>query len=355
MSNDFHFGYEFSPPAERRSIYDARSPLSSLRSTESEPTDSFTASDGAQVPFRVWRAATPRALALLLHGAFDYSGAFDEIGAAFAAQGITAMAIDQRGFGATATRGYWCGENRMIRDVIEAVTFLRARCGDALPVFLLGESMGAAVAVDAAANAPELALAGVVLAAPGAVTGTLLRLFGAFIAPLMRYFTPNSGIVAVRLKAGDLKASAADRLMNDPMVLHRIRPTVLMGMFDLVGAAVDAAPRVHVPVLTMAGTRDNLIGILHIARLHAQLAGEKEWERFENGPHLLLHWRHRDRVLDKVFSWIKAHEIAPGSIPDARSSLISRPDLGTGQSNQQGAVSEIGVDGTKPSRISRQI
>lgn len=304
MSNSFHLGYEFSPPQEKRSIYDARSPLAGLHTTASEPTDSFTASDGEQVPYRVWRATEPRALALLLHGAFDYSGAFDEIGVAFSAHGLTAMAIDQRGFGATRSRGRWCGENRMICDAIEAVSFLRARCGSSLPVFIVGESMGAAVAVHAAANAPYLNLAGIVLAAPGAVTGTVLRLFGALIAPLLKFFTPNSGLVAVRLKAGELSPSAANRLMNDPMVLHRLRPEMLLGLFNMAQDALDEAAAIHVPALTLAGSKDDLIGILHIERLHRRLAGEKRWVRFKGGPHLLLHWKHNERVLERVFSWI---------------------------------------------------
>ena len=315
MSDTFHLGYELYPPDEKRSIYDARSPMAGKGSAGPEATDSFTASDGAQVPYRVWRAAAPRALVLLLHGAFDYCAAFEEIGAEFAKRGITAMAIDQRGFGATVSRGHWSGENRMILDAIEAASYLRARCGGASPLFLMGESMGAAVAVNVAANAPRLNLAGVILAAPGAVTGTLLRLFGALIAPLMRFFTPDSGLVAVRLKAGEIKPSAADRLMNDPMVLHRIRPAMLLGLLDMVGAAVDAARHVHVPVLTMAGSKDDLIGILHIAWLHKSLAGEKEWIRFEDGPHLLLHWQQRERVLNKVFSWIATRLAALNQVP----------------------------------------
>ena len=306
MSDSFHFGYELYPPAERRSIYDARSPLAGLNSDVSEATDSFTASDGAQVPYRVWRAETPRALALLLHGAFDYCGAFDQIGLQFAKRGITALAIDQRGFGATYSRGTWSGPNRMIRDVIEAISFLRSRCGTELPVFLIGESMGAALAVDAAANAPDLGLAGLVLAAPGAVTGILLQLFGVLIAPLLRAFAPNSGIVAIRLKSGEINAASANRLMNDPMVLHRISPATLLGLFNLVRNALNAADRVRVPVLTMAGTKDDLIGSLHIAQLHKRLAGEKEFVSFEGGPHLLLHWTENERVLAKIFSWIDA-------------------------------------------------
>src|SRR5450755_2752092 len=105
MSDSFHFGYELHPPAEKRSIYERRAPLADRATSAYESTDSFSASDGAQVPYRVWRAAFPKALVLLLHGAFDYCGAFDEIGVQFAARGVTAMAIDQRGFGATVSRG----------------------------------------------------------------------------------------------------------------------------------------------------------------------------------------------------------------------------------------------------------
>ena len=73
-------------------------------------------------------------LVLLLHGAFDYSGAFDELGPKLAAQGFTALAFDQRGFGATRSRRRWCGTKRMVHDVVDAIRFLRDRNG-ALPLF----------------------------------------------------------------------------------------------------------------------------------------------------------------------------------------------------------------------------
>src|SRR5215831_20817437 len=97
----------------------ARDPSTPMRS------GGFRASDGQTVPYRLWPAKSPRALVLLLHGALDYSGAFDELGPQFAHDRLCALAIDQRGFGATATRGRWIGRDRMIRDVIEAVLFLR--------------------------------------------------------------------------------------------------------------------------------------------------------------------------------------------------------------------------------------
>src|SRR3954447_23263449 len=60
----------------------------------------FQASDGADVPYRLWTpAGDPRAMIVLLHGASDYAGAFDEIGPLLTGHGFIAFAYDQRGFG----------------------------------------------------------------------------------------------------------------------------------------------------------------------------------------------------------------------------------------------------------------
>jgi acylglycerol lipase len=248
---------------------------------------------------------------LLLHGASDYSGAFDEIGPRFAERGITALAIDQRGFGATASRGRWRGKNRMIRDAIEAVGYLRTRYGAALPVFILGESMGAALAVHAAARAPDIA--GIVLAAPGAISGTWRRLFGVTLTRVLGFFAPNARIVVERISAWDFTPGAAIRLLSDPMVLRRIRPGTLFGLFKLAWSAVDEAEHVRVSALTMIGSREDVVREACIARLHKNLAGPKDWAHFAGGPHLLLHWKHNDRVLDKVLGWMEARLAKPSA------------------------------------------
>jgi alpha-beta hydrolase superfamily lysophospholipase len=93
-------------------------------------------------------------------------------------------------------------------------------------------------------------------------------------------------------------------------------------LFNLVRRAVDEAPYVRIPVLTMAGTKDDLIGTLQIRRLHDRLGGEKEWVSFEGGPHLLLHWKHYDGVLQKVLTWIEVR--LPTTIGPRQAELVPR-------------------------------
>ena len=306
MSQAWRLGFEFSAADDAHSAGDARWSLTGFMPAAPLCTGAFAASDGEDVPYRLWRVKQPRALVLLLHGATDYSGAFEEIGPQFAAQGYTAMAIDQRGFGATSTRGKWRGKNRMIRDAIEAILFLRMRFGTALPSFIVGESMGAALAVHVASRAPDLDLAGLVLVAPGAISGTFRRLLGTLVTRILRFLIPNSGLTVERLSAWEFTPSAAIRLLSDPMVLRRVRPATLFGLFKLSRSAVDEAEHVRVPVLTMVGSREDVLRVACIERLHANLPGCKTWQRFQDGPHLLLHWKHNSRVMGKTLAWIEA-------------------------------------------------
>jgi acylglycerol lipase len=294
------------PKQTKHSISDIRWSLNSIDPSVALFCGNFRASDRAQLPYRLWLAEEPRAVAILLHGAFDYSGAFDEIGPQFAARGINAFAYDQRGFGATRERRHWCGRQRMTEDLIDAVSYMRTR-NLTLPIFVVGESMGGAIAVHAAANAPNLDVAGLVLAAPGAIAGIFRRIGASLLVRTLNYFAPKSEITIERLSAKELSAAAAIRLLCDPLVLRGLGPRMAFGLLDLAATAVDEGHKVSVPTLTMVGSKEDFLKIGAIAYLHKSFAGDKTWREFEEGPHLLLHWRNADLVLDEVFAWIDAH------------------------------------------------
>jgi len=265
----------------------------------------FAASDGADVPYRIWMAREPRAAILLLHGCCDYSGAYDEIAPKLAQHGFSCMAYDQRGFGATASRGDWTSQERIVSDAREAIDFFRARVGPETPLFVIGESMGGSVAVHTAATHPDLNLAGIVLVAPGALASALRNTLYRWFTNVLRLFASGSEIVVERTDARELTAAAAIRLLADPMVMQAIRAELLAGVVAMGYAAVDAAHNVTVPVLTMAAGKDDLLRAECVRQLHDNLAGEKRWAAIGQGPHLLLHWRHGGIVLRAARRWIE--------------------------------------------------
>ena len=103
--------------------------------------------DAVSLPLRVWMPAAtnptaPRAVIIALHGFNDYSNAFAGPAQIWADAGIVTYAYDQRGFGHAVQRGLWAGAERMTADAALAVKLVAAR-HPGIPVFLLGESMGA--------------------------------------------------------------------------------------------------------------------------------------------------------------------------------------------------------------------
>ncbi len=265
----------------------------------------FAASDGAEVPYRLWLPkAEPRGAILLLHGCCDYSGAFDDIAPKLVKRGFACLAYDQRGFGATASRGQWTSQDRIVADAAEAITFFRTRIPNGLPLFIIGESMGGSVAVHAAASHRDLGIAGLVLVAPGALASTLRHTLYNLTMRVLRFFAGQSELVVERTNGDELSAAAAIRLMGDPMVMQAIRADLLAGVIAMGYAAVGAAAKVSVPTLTLAATKDDVVRELCVRQLHENLAGEKSWSAIKDAPHLLLHWRRGNVVLRRVRRWI---------------------------------------------------
>src|SRR5262249_10088048 len=120
-------------------------------------------------PALYWKASgQPKAALLCLHELGLHSGVFDDLGKRMSAQGVAVYSIDLRGFGGWQERKE--PEARMdldktladVKGSVEIIHTLHA----GIPVFVLGEAMGGALALQAAAQFPNL-ISGVISAAPG--------------------------------------------------------------------------------------------------------------------------------------------------------------------------------------------
>lgn len=270
----------------------------------------FRANDNYSLPYRLWLPRAPRCVLLFMHGACDYSGAFDAIAPTFARQGFAVAAYDQRGFGQTRTRGKWAGSRRLARDMGAAVSYFKRRVPD-VPIIVVGESMGAALSVRASAEGQIDGIAGMVLVAPGALGCMVRRTAYTLAARVMQALGARADFFVERVNCDDLASDAAIRLLADPLVVRRITPTLLGGLVKLGTRAFDVAPDVNVPTLTLVGTREDVSPLSSIRGLHKRLKGDAAFREFDGGPHLLLHWRERDRVLETIGEWIESRLAPP--------------------------------------------
>jgi acylglycerol lipase len=272
--------------------------------------DRFIAVDGAALPVRVWLPeGEPLAVVLALHGLNDYSNAFALPAPGLTAQGIAVYAFDQRGFGATPRRGHWAGEATMAEDAILAARLLRERY-PVLPLYLLGESMGGAVAVLAATDPAGAPVDGVILAAPAVWGRQKMNVFqrvGLWLIGQMPSMQVSQRSMPYRVQASDnipmLRALGAD-----PLVIKKTRTDMLTGVVDLMSAALARAPRLTVPTLVLYGETDEIVPRDAVAEFVARLpAGARRNQHialYSKGYHLLLRDLQAATVLSDIGAWM---------------------------------------------------
>ena len=272
--------------------------------------DAFIAADGAVLPLRRWLPPDePRAAILALHGFNDYSNAFAGAGRAWAAAGIATYAFDQRGFGGAPERGLWAGARQLAGDAADAVHLLCQR-HPGIPVYLVGESMGGAVAILAASGrsgAPVPQVDGVILVAPavwGRATMSVFERVGLWLADWVEW-SPN--LLPVRISPSDnipmLRALGAD-----PLVIKRTRADTLNGLVDLMSAALNAAPWLDAPTLLLYGERDEIVPRAPMTRfvraLPARARARQRVALYPQGYHMLLRDLGAATPIADVAAWI---------------------------------------------------
>jgi alpha-beta hydrolase superfamily lysophospholipase len=183
-----------------------------------------------------------------------------------------------------------------------------------VPLYLLGDSMGGAVAVVAMtgeSGTPVPDVDGVILTAPavwGRATMDLL--------PRVALWAGVRLMPGLTVTGRGLKIKPSDNiamlraLSRDPLVIKETRVDTIYGLVDLMDAALDSASLLDVRLLVMYGANDEIVPKIPIRRFvgnlppecrhHAKLA----W--YKDGYHMLLRDLEGPMVAADVASWVLA-------------------------------------------------
>lgn len=263
-------------------VHPQRKPLAAEPALAHRPVVA-TGDRGATLRGWLFPARGPsRGLVVYLHGVADNRASGLGLAERYVARGYDVLLYDARAHGASGGDACTWGvlEKRDVSRLLDAVGARRA--------VLVGVSMGAGVAIQAAAEDPRVA--GVVAAAPFASLATLAR-------------------------------EHAPRATPETIVRRAFRTAEARGGFRIADASPEvAAPRVHAPVLLVHGLRDAVVPPHHSRAILDRLAGPRRLVLVPGAGHVDA----LGRVWPEVDAWIDR------ALPAlAEGTPVGRPDAGS--------------------------
>ena len=287
-------------------------------------------SDGTLLPLKTWLPLNeePDHIIIGLHGFNDYSNAFDLPARIFSKKyNIAVFSYDQRGFGKNKIRGSWSGTKTYVDDARSMISAVKSSYPD-IPIYLLGESMGGAVAIILMTEelAPEIR--GTILVAPA--------IWGSNMMPWYQKLALSCGALFfpwMTVSGKGLKIRASDNndvlrnLSLDPIVIKETKIGTLNGLVKLMDEALAKTTKLFGPSLILYGQKDEVIPKKPIFYMMQNLLNnDKKANRsaiYENGFHMLLRDLQSSIVIDDIVSWIlNANNPLPSRADESNISLL---------------------------------
>lgn len=262
----------------------------------------WRAHDGYVLGMSHWQAPNAEIVIVALHGMNDYGQFIEAAAKHWQSRGIATYAYDQRGFGRTEGNGRWPGHEVMADDARTFIALVRAKHPNAR-VYLLGESMGGAVAMVASAGRAEPIADGLILVSPALWGWSNLDVIKRSALWIMMRIAPGSRLTGrgLNIKPSDNETMLVS-LGRDPYVIKATRIDAVYGLVDLMEAAWHAAPAVRTPAMVLYAEGDEVVPSKPIAEAAAQMPGTRRIACFNDGFHMLL----RDLKAERIWNAIEA-------------------------------------------------
>lgn len=251
-----------------------------------------------------------RAVLLCVHGLGLHNGTYDAFGNRMSKMGYAVYAIDVRGFGSwMAAQGRekvdfdGCMED--VRSTLKVVH--RAHPG--LPVFILGESMGGAIALRACAQFPEL-VDGLISSVPAGDRfkqgQTKLTVAFHLIADPNTPFDIGTSVI----KQATAKPELRDSWGNNPLSRLKVSANELIQFQNFMNQNHKYAMLIKDrPVLFVQGCDDKLVRPEGTVELYNRLATQdRQIELIPKAEHLIFEEaQFTDREVEIVNKWLTSH------------------------------------------------
>lgn len=269
----------------------------------------FIAGDGAMLPMRSWLPVNKPITSVIIgvHGFNDYSNAFSIPGSYLIRYGIACYAYDQRGFGGAPDKGLWSGVDAYANDLSSFTALIRNIHPD-VPVYIMGESMGGAVAIVTLTGSSPPPIDGVILIAPAVWGRDSMPWYQRLLLAVTSHTMPW-----LELTGSGLDITPSDNLemrkslYYDPNVIKGTRVDAMYGLTNLMDEALAQAEKLRIPTLIQYGKKDQVIPKEAMLQVMGKMPSSTRKAFYDQGYHMLLRDMYREKPLIDIAAWVSDH------------------------------------------------
>lgn len=284
----------------------------------------------------------PKGVVLALHGLAMHGQTFGELARGLADQGFLVYSTDMRGYG-RLTKEYpheFCSAKdckqkinykRSQEDLLKLADRIKAD-HKGLPMYIVGESMGADMAIRIASARPELA-DGLVLSAPAIrahyfIDSTTVKALPA----MMTNFKQQMDIMPYVRKYVSADPKVVKEMTVDPLVRKQLSPRDLVASLQCIKQTMSYVPNLSAdkPVLVLQSRDDKIVRADAVILLMSRLKSQDQQVRwFEDHGHILIETAHiKPDTMQTIVGWLNDHNGYSRTAMEVRSpeELISRSE-----------------------------
>jgi acylglycerol lipase len=254
-----------------------------------------------------------RAVVVLAHGAGEHSGRYAHVAARLVDEGYAVCALDHRGHGRSdGPRAYVDRVANAVAD-LDSLTVLASSEHSGLPVFLLGHSMGGAIALRYA-MAHQDRLTGLMLSGPLAALDAASPA-QRFVARVLSTAAPRLPLIGVDPALVSRDPAVVEAYVNDPLVFHGKLPVrTVAELAAAVDSFQDGVGSITVPTLIMYGTDDKLAPPAGAVMVSERIGStDTTVKPYEGLYHEILNEPEQQQVMDDMCAWLSAHIGVPAA------------------------------------------
>ena len=258
-----------------------------------------------------------KAVVLCLHELGLYSGVFDDLGKRLSDKDIAVYAIDLRGFGGWKEVDKKEGKmdlEKTLADVKGSCEVIHKLQPD-VPVFILGEAMGGALALQAAKEFPNL-ISGIISAAPGGDHFNTVNSYVTVASSMAVGAKHAFGLGENLMNAATPKKDLREALSEDQMVRLDVTSGEMMAcQFFMYKTKAMAKDIKNTPVLIVHGQKDGESKVIGSKSVYDNLATkDKKFTLLDEGDHYTFEdVKVSDKAFDTALTWIDEHITPTGN------------------------------------------